>query len=121
MSNTVLSSVDVQEIGISQDDFSKIISTNVASDMQEAALKLAHIAADMFKKAEDIARYVRDEFDASYGKPWQCIIRKSYTSDIAIDIADHDYILFNFNIYEVFLFRSQRFADAKKIQNENHN
>ncbi|KAK5834255.1 dynein light chain 1, cytoplasmic-like [Gossypium arboreum] len=56
--------------------------TDMLQTMQQDALHLAAKALDFFDvtEATDIARFVKKEFDKTYGEGWQCIVGTDFGS-----------------------------------------
>ncbi|XP_068644995.1 dynein light chain 1, cytoplasmic [Aristolochia californica] len=56
--------------------------TDMLQAMQDHALRLAAEALDAFDvtDATEIARFIKKEFDSSYGPGWQCIVGTDFGS-----------------------------------------
>ncbi|KAL6856113.1 hypothetical protein ACP4OV_018915 [Aristida adscensionis] len=56
--------------------------TDMLQAMQQAALRLAGRALDDFEAGDSthIARFIKKEFDRSYGPGWQCIVGTDFGS-----------------------------------------
>ncbi|CAN6205743.1 unnamed protein product [Urochloa humidicola] len=56
--------------------------TDMLQAMQRDALRLAGKALDDFEAVDstEIARYIKKEFDRSYGPGWQCIVGTDFGS-----------------------------------------
>ncbi|KAK4576498.1 hypothetical protein RGQ29_027167 [Quercus rubra] len=56
--------------------------TDMLQTMQQDALNLAAKALDIFDvtEATEIARFIKKEFDTTYGPGWQCIVGTDFGS-----------------------------------------
>ncbi|KAH8876267.1 putative dynein light chain [Schistosoma japonicum] len=60
--------------------FGKAVVKNADMDsiMQEEAVRTAASAREKFEVDKDIATYIKQHFDRSYGRTWHCIVGKQY-------------------------------------------
>ncbi|EOY28428.1 hypothetical protein QUC31_013037 [Theobroma cacao] len=56
--------------------------TDMLHKMQQDALHLAAKALDIFEATEstDIARFIKKDFDRTYGSGWQCVVGTDFSS-----------------------------------------
>ncbi|KAI5333346.1 PREDICTED: dynein light [Prunus dulcis] len=59
-----------------------IVETDMLQTMQQDALVLASKALDVFDvtEATEIGRFIKTEFDKTYGPGWQCIVGTDFSS-----------------------------------------
>ncbi|PQQ16403.1 dynein light chain 2 cytoplasmic [Prunus yedoensis var. nudiflora] len=59
-----------------------IVETDMLQTMQQDALVLASKALDVFDvtEATEIGRFIKKEFDKTYGPGWQCIVGTDFGS-----------------------------------------
>uniref|UniRef100_A0A7N0RDV9 Dynein light chain n=1 Tax=Kalanchoe fedtschenkoi TaxID=63787 RepID=A0A7N0RDV9_KALFE len=59
-----------------------VAETDMRRTMQQDALHLASKALDIFDvtEATEIARFIKKEFDRSYGSGWQCVVGTDFGS-----------------------------------------
>ncbi|KAK9971129.1 hypothetical protein ABG768_027021 [Culter alburnus] len=79
----------------------EIHKSHMSDEMQREALQVTLLAVNMYTEKDDIAQYIRKEFDRKHGKYWQCIIGKfsasvSYNTDsyISFSVGGKNILLF---------------------------
>ncbi|XP_072951899.1 uncharacterized protein [Typha angustifolia] len=79
--------------------------TDMLQTMQQDALRLAGKALDELDVTDstDIARFVKKEFDSSYGPGWQCIVGRDFGSFVTHHCGC--FIYFSIGSLTVLLFR----------------
>ncbi|KAK9971123.1 hypothetical protein ABG768_027015 [Culter alburnus] len=55
----------------------EIHKSDMSDEMQRNALQVALLAVNMYKEDNDIARYIKKEFNRKHGNTWHCIIGSS--------------------------------------------
>nr|AAX30609.1 SJCHGC05640 protein [Schistosoma japonicum]CAX70013.1 putative dynein light chain [Schistosoma japonicum]CAX70014.1 putative dynein light chain [Schistosoma japonicum] len=86
--------------------FGKAVVKNADMDsiMQEEAVRTAASAREKFEVDKDIATYIKQHFDRSYGRTWHCIVGKQYGSDISHE--ERSFIYFFLGDRAILLFKS---------------
>ena len=57
-----------------------IKNVDLPLDLQTAALNLAAQALKKYNVEKDIAKYIKQEFDAKYTPTWHCVVGRSFGS-----------------------------------------
>jgi dynein light chain LC8-type len=65
---------------MAQDRRTVIKNVDMSDEMQIDAIDIATQALDRFNIEEDIAAYVKTEFDKMYNPTWHCVVGRSFGS-----------------------------------------
>ncbi|XP_030442488.1 dynein light chain 1, cytoplasmic [Syzygium oleosum] len=90
--------------------------TDMLQAMQQEALNLASKALDSFDVTEptDIARFIKKEFDRTYGGGWQCIVGTDFGSFVTH--CSGCFIYFCVGSLAILLFRGSSGPEAEPNQ-----
>ncbi|KAK6230462.1 hypothetical protein QUC31_001980 [Theobroma cacao] len=90
--------------------------TDMLQTMQQDALDLAAKALDFFDvtDATEIARFIKKEFDRSYGPGWQCIVGTDFGSFVTH--CSGCFIYFSIGSLAILLFRGSAVPEAEANQ-----
>ncbi|KAJ7566417.1 hypothetical protein O6H91_02G102000 [Diphasiastrum complanatum] len=86
--------------------------SDMPDKMQVHAMRCASEALDLHDVTDcvDIARYIKQEFDESYGKGWQCVVGTSFGS--CVTHAGGSFIYFSLERMAFLLFKGVSVAQA---------
>ncbi|CAJ1077583.1 dynein%2C light chain, LC8-type 2b [Xyrichtys novacula] len=82
----------------------EIKSFDMPDEMQQDAVDCAMRAMEKYKIENDIAAYVKKEFDKKYNPTWQCCVGKNYGTRMMCD--SKQFIYFYLDRVAVLLFKS---------------
>ncbi|XP_015896682.3 uncharacterized protein LOC107430359 [Ziziphus jujuba] len=87
--------------------------TDMPQTMQQDALDVASKALDFFDvtEATEIARFIKKEFDRTYGGGWQCIVGKDFGSFVTH--CHGCFIYFCIGSFAILLFRGSAAPEAE--------
>ncbi|KAF3453592.1 hypothetical protein FNV43_RR04032 [Rhamnella rubrinervis] len=87
--------------------------TDMLQTMQQDALDVASKALDFFdvSEATEIARFIKKEFDKTYGGGWQCIVGKDFGSFVTHCYGS--FIYFYIGSLAILLFRGSAAPEAE--------
>ncbi|KAE8125726.1 hypothetical protein FH972_020500 [Carpinus fangiana] len=90
--------------------------TDMLQTMQQDALELAAKALDIFDvtEATEIARFIKKEFDGTYGPGWQCIVGTDFGSFVTH--CSGCFIYFSVGSLSILLFRGSAAPEAETNQ-----
>ncbi|XP_009350028.1 dynein light chain LC6, flagellar outer arm-like [Pyrus x bretschneideri] len=93
-----------------------IVETDMLQTMQQKALDLASKALDSFDitEATEIGRFIKMEFDRTYGPGWQCIVGTDFGSFVTH--CQGCFIYFCMGTLAVLLFRGAAGPEAEAKQ-----
>ena len=60
-------------------------AADIAEDLQTLAFEKAHEALAQFETERDVARHIKQAFDAAHGVAWHCVVGKSFGSFVTHD------------------------------------
>ncbi|KAH8318591.1 hypothetical protein KR059_001551 [Drosophila kikkawai] len=78
--------------------------TDMSQEMQESAIECAKQAIGAFETESQIAKYIKNEFDAKFRPNWHCIVGRDFGSSVSHD-PDH-LIYFYLNQLAILLYRT---------------
>ncbi|XP_048066871.1 dynein 8 kDa light chain, flagellar outer arm-like [Megalobrama amblycephala] len=80
-----------------------IHKSHMSDEMQREVLQVALLAVNMYEKNQDIANYIKNEFERRHEKNWHCII-----GDCAYNVTpkQNSYIDFSVDGKRILLFKS---------------
>ncbi|KAK9971130.1 hypothetical protein ABG768_027022 [Culter alburnus] len=81
----------------------EVHKSEMSDEMQRDALQVALLAVNMYEKGNDIATYIRKEFERKHGGTWQCIVGNSGYS---VRHKQDSYISFSVGDKRILLFRT---------------
>ncbi|KAK9971126.1 hypothetical protein ABG768_027018 [Culter alburnus] len=81
----------------------EIYKSDMSDEMQREAFQVALLAVNMYKEDNDIARYIKKEFDRKHGNTWQCIIG---SSGYSVTHNPNSYIDFSVDDKKITLFKT---------------
>ncbi|XP_048066250.1 dynein light chain-like [Megalobrama amblycephala] len=81
----------------------EIHKSHMSEEMKREALQVALLAVNMYEKGNDIALYIKKEFDRKHGKYWHCIIGKFSAS---VSYNTDSYISFSVDGKNILLFKT---------------
>ncbi|KAK9971125.1 hypothetical protein ABG768_027017 [Culter alburnus] len=81
----------------------EIHKSDMSDEMQRDALQVALLALNMYTKGNDIANYIKKEFDRKHGNTWQCIIG---SSGYSVTHNPNSYINFSVGDKKITLFKT---------------
>ncbi|KAJ7566419.1 hypothetical protein O6H91_02G102200 [Diphasiastrum complanatum] len=86
--------------------------SDMPNKMQAHAMRCASEALDLHDVTDcmDIARYLKKEFDESYGKGWQCVVGTSFGSYVTH--TSGSFIYFSLERMAFLLFKGAAVAQA---------
>jgi len=82
-----------------------IKNTNMSSDMQTEAAKIAAQAMEKFNIEKDIAACVKTEFDKKYHPRWHCRISRNFSVPV-LSGKDDQFVYFYVGQVAIWLYKS---------------
>uniref|UniRef100_A0A7E4UUI1 Dynein light chain n=1 Tax=Panagrellus redivivus TaxID=6233 RepID=A0A7E4UUI1_PANRE len=75
--NVFIADVDVDE--------AEVVQASVGQDMIQVACDLGWVALKKFTSEGEMARFLKQYFDRTYGATWICVVGKTFGSYISVD------------------------------------
>lgn len=89
---------------MSSDKKAVIKNADMASPMQDEAVRTAITALEKFNIEKDIAAYIKKEFDKKYAPTWHCIVGRNFGSYVTHETKH--FIYFYLGQVAILLFKS---------------
>ena len=81
-----------------------VIESDMSEEMQKEAVGIANIALDEFVIEQEVASYIKEEFDKKHNPSWHCIVGRNFGSSVTHQTKH--FVYFYIGQIAVLLFKS---------------